>query len=319
MDEKELLNKMVELASSEEKRVDTYIDHIQTFLKGSSNWTQQHETIFKEMLKEIHNSRRLKTVFSISLVIFIGLSIILGGMSFYLNNVKNQKVELIELIRNSQLAVRLKQDANKNGMAVVIDSRDMNLRPQTANKEKKVQEILKEIPVLGKHYGLGPDKNLKLMNIDDENNCKFRVLPDNADMEQTLGTFKITENHDKIVYTSIPLKIRGDVRYPELNNFYIQIITYIEKPVAPPADQEVLWKVKFLERNDDNGVYYSNEFEVEQTPAGRIEKDPFWVHNPHWKSFYIVTVGIGRMGKDKDTNQEFAWNLQSVARRFTLE
>ena len=57
MEEKEILNQLVNVADKSEKRVDKYIEITQKFLKGSPEWTEQHGTIFKEMLNEIQGAR----------------------------------------------------------------------------------------------------------------------------------------------------------------------------------------------------------------------------------------------------------------------
>jgi len=313
MEEKFLLDTMLEVASGQEKRIDNYLKSIQTFLKGSKDWTQQHEDIFNEMLKEVRTSRLVKIgsiiAAAVIVVTFIVILIVSGSQDIRIKS--NER--MINLIRNSQLAVKLKNDRNPNGMAVEIDLGSLKRKGKV-----KDAEILKEVSILGRHYGLNPDRNLKLRNQSNNRSLKFQVFPESCDKEQPLGTIEIRERNSFLDQESAPVRIGEVIFFPDLSNFCIQVSNcrVITTTRGPDNEYGVLWKVKFGERKDEDNIVYSQEYPINKTPDGRIETRPIWIYNSRWENFYVVTVGIGRLGNEN--NERLAWNLKSFARQFTV-
>lgn len=313
MDEKEILNQIINVADKSEKRVDKYIEITQKFLKGSPEWTEQHGTIFKEMLSEIRSARKIKNIALIAIILLSVLLIAMSIITFVINKKSESDQALIETARKAQLAVRLEnpEGINKTWLDVKVDP-EAESDPEL---KRRMNKILESFPSLGRHYGLGQTKALKVNHKDD---YRWVILPESGDTSQTLGFINVDQKLGAVDYTNKQVELSELIRYEEVTNFYVKILDY--KRRNPNIPDTVEWHVIFGEQSKENQIVWLDEQDaitINQSPNGRIEKEPFFVNHPQWKNMYVVSMGVGRLGEKDDT--KFAWYLNSFVRRISFE
>ena len=315
MEETELLKNIVEMAEKEGKRVDSYISLISDYLRrNSAHWTTQHEKIFDEMLNEIQSSRKYRKMAYIGVAVLMCVSLVLGISNVITEHAKKNNEQLIQDIKNSQLAVRL--EPSRYGLAVVYDKDSLAVKSDVL--KQKAEKLYRQVGTLGIHYDLGPERELKT-KIMRGDSLGWLVCPAGLDEKQVLGKIILAEKHDVLARDLIQQGV--DIHFPDLENFFVSLSGY-ESHTRPKAgkpeemEQYIKWKVRFGEKNNDS-IDFSEDYEIPQTDSGRIEVEPFLVRNPRWRHFYILTVGLGRLGEDSGRIQ--AWNLNSVVRRFGFQ
>lgn len=313
MQEKELLNQLTNVADKSEKRVDKYIEITQKFLKGSPEWTEKHGTIFKEMLSEIRGARKIKNIALIAIIILSALLIIMSIITFVINKKSESDQALIETARKAQLAVRLENPtgSNKTWLEVKVDP-EAESDPELKNLMNK---ILESFPALGRHYGLGQNKVLKVNHKDD---YLWAVLPESGDTTQTLGFIRIDQKLGFIDYTNKRVELGEAIRYEETPDFYVKILGY--KRRNPQIPDTVEWNVVFGEKTGNKSISWMSDDDavtINQSANGLIREEPFFITHSKWENMYVVSVGIGRLGEKN--NNEFAWYLNSFVRKISLD
>lgn len=312
MEEKELLNQLANVAAKSEKRVDKYIELTQKFLKDSPEWTAQHGIIFKEMLNEIQGSRKIKNMAFITIIVLTGLLITISLITFVLNKKSESDQALIETARKAQLAVRLDNPAgsNRNWMEVKVDP-EAESDPELKDRMNK---ILASFPALGRHYGLGKNKSLEVNRRDYH---KWLVVPESGDTSQTLGYIRVDQKLGSIDYTNKRVELGEAIRYEEVSDFYVKILSY--KRRNPQIPDTVEWNITFGEKEGNQPITWLTEDQaitVNQSANGQIIEEPFYITEPQWQNMYVVSIGVGRLG-EKDEKQ-FAWYLNSYVRRIGI-
>lgn len=312
MKEKELLNQLANVADKSEKRVDKYIEITQKFLKSSPDWTEQHGNIFNEMLGEIRSSRKIKNAALIAIIVLVGLLITVSLISFVLNKKSESDQALLETARKAQLAVRLDNPSgsNKNWMEVKVDP-EAESDPELKDR---MNTILASFPALGRHYGLGSNKSLQVTRRDLH---RWLIIPESGDTSQTLGYIRVDQKLGSINYKNKRVELGEAIRYDEVNDFYVKILSY--KRRNPEIPDTVEWNISFGEKNDSQSIVWLTDEEaitINQSANGRISEEPFFISNPKWENMYLVSIGAGRLG-EKDEKQ-FAWYLNSFVRRIGI-
>jgi hypothetical protein len=305
MEEKEILNQLVNVADKSEKRVDKYIEITQEFLKNSPDWTEQHGTIFKEMLSEIRSSRKIKNIALIAIIVLTCLLITVSLISFVLNKKSESDQALIETARKAQLAVRLENPngINKTWLDVKVDP-EAESDPEL---KKRMNKILESFPALGRHYGLGQNKVLK---VNHEDSYRWTILPESGDTTQTLGYIKVNQQLGSIDYTNKRVELGEVIRYQEVSDFYVKILSYKRRNPQIP-DTEKIGNKPIVWLPEDDAIT------VDQSANGQIIEEPFFITHSKWENMYVVSIGIGRLG-EKD-GKEFAWYLNSFVRSINFD
>lgn len=306
---KELLGQLSSVADSNKKRVDEYIKLSQEYLRDTPGWSPRHDKIFQEMLNEIGDSRRFKNI-AFAGIIFLIISLIgVSVVSFVMNKSKESHVALVESARNAQLALKFR-GAHESWLDVTVDPEAVS-DPQI---RERMTKILGDFPSLGRHYGLGPGKPLKLKR---QTDSRWLVLPESGDTTQAMGFVRISEELGKVDYSDRRVELGEEIRYSEVSDFYLKIVGY--KNRKEDVKDDVEWQVLFGERREDGPIIWMKQPEaVNQSVNGVYEHEPIVVSDRAWKKIYVVAVGIGKVGTDKKTKTEFAWNLQSYVRSIGL-
>lgn len=313
MEEKELLNQLVNVADKSEKRVDKYMEITQKFLKASPDWTEQHGTIFKEMLSEIRDARKIKNIAFVAIIVLSALLITMSIVTFVINKKSESDQALIETARKAQLAVRLEnpEGMNKTWLDVKVDP-EAESDPEL---KQQMNKILESFPALGRHYGLGQNKELMVKHKD---NLLWTVLPESGDTTQTLGFIKVDQKLGSVDYTNKRVELGEAIRYEEVSDFYVKILGY--KRRNPQIPDTVEWSLVFGEKIGNKPISWmsdDNAVTIDQSANGLIKEEPFFITQSKWENMYVVSVGIGRLG-EKD-NKEFAWYLNSFVRKISLD
>ncbi|GEM_PF-5481438 len=310
MEANELLNQLNKVAEGGEKRIDQYIRMSQQFLQSSPEWNERYNQIFQEMLKEIHVSRKIKNIAS-GAVIFLVI-VLIGVMlsAYFLKKQKDSDIALIETARNAQLALQFR-DVTDSWLEVSVDTGAVT----DPRLKGRLTKILAEFPSLGRHYGLGLQKHLKLKR---NSNDTWYVLPESNDTHQVLGFVQLHQGFGKLDFLKKRVELNEEIRYDEVNDFYIKIIGY--KRRNPDVPEDVEWSVIFGEREATGEIIWNMEpIHVNQSINGTRIKESFVTTHPSWRRFYVVSIGIGRLGTDPATHTNFAWNLRSFVRAFSLD
>jgi len=312
MKEKELLNQLANVADKSEKRVDKYIEITQKFLKNSPDWTEQHGTIFNEMLSEIRSSRKIKNVALIAIIVLSGLLITVSLISFVLNKKSASDQALIETARKAQLAVRLDNPSgnNRNWMEVKVDP-EAESDPEL---KERMNKILVSFPALGRHYGIGKNKSLEVNRRD---YSRWLIVPESGDTSQTLGFIRVDQKLGSVNYKNKQVELREAIRYDEVSDFYVKILSF--KRRNPQIPDTVEWNISFGEKKGNQPIAWLPDDEaitINQSSNGRIAEEPFFISHIKWQNIYIVSIGVGRLG-EKDEKQ-FAWYLNSFVRRIGI-
>ncbi len=310
MEANELLNQLNKVAESGEKRIDQYIRMSQQFLKSSPEWNERYNQIFQEMLKEIQVSRKIKNI-ATGAVIFLVI-VLIGVMlsSYFLKKQKDSDIALIETARNAQLALQFR-GVTDSWLEVSVDTGAVS----DPKLKGRLAKILAEFPSLGRHYGLGLQKHLKLKR-NSENT--WYVLPETNDVHQVLGFVELHQAFGKVDFLNKRVELNEEIRYDEVNDFYIKITGY--KRRNPEIPEDVEWGVIFGEREANGEILWNTEpVHVNQSINGSYVKEPFVLTHPSWQRIYVVSIGIGRLGTDREIHTDFAWNLRSFVRAFSLD
>jgi hypothetical protein len=312
MKEKELLNQLANVADKSERRVDKYIEITQKFLKNSPDWTEQHGTIFNEMLGEIRSSRKIKNAALIAIIVLAGLLITVSLISFVLNKKSESDQALLETARKAQLAVRLDNPSgsNRNWMEVKVDP-EAESDPELKDR---MNTILVSFPALGRHYGLGKNKSLK---VDREDYYRWLIIPESGDTSQTLGYIRVDQKLGSINFKNKRVEKGEAIRYNEVSDFYVRILDF--KRRNPQIPDTVEWNIIFGEKKGSQPIVWLPDDEaitVNQSANGRIAEEPFFISHPKWQNMYVVSIGVGRLGEKDD--KQFAWYLNSFVRRIGI-
>lgn len=312
MKEKELLNQLANVADKSEKRVDKYIEITQKFLKSSPDWTEQHGTIFNEMLSEIRSSRKIKNLALIAIIVLTGLLITVSLISFVLNKKSASDQALIETARKAQLAVRLDNPSgnNRNWMEVKVDP-EAESDPEL---KERMNKILASFPALGRHYGIGKNKSLEVNRRDSQ---RWLIIPESGDTSQTLGYIRVDQKLGSINYKNKRVELGEAIRYDEVSDFYVKILS--EKRRNPEIPDTVEWKISFGEKKGNQPIVWLPDDEaiiINQSSNGRIAEEPFFISHSKWQNIYVVSIGVGRLG-EKD-EKKYAWYLNSFVRRIGI-
>jgi hypothetical protein len=234
-------------------------------------------------------------------------------ITFVINKKSESDQALIETARKAQLAVRLEnpEGINKTWLDVKVDP-EAESDPEL---KRRMNKILESFPALGRHYGLGQNKILRVKHKD---NFLWTVLPESGDTTQTLGSLKIDQKLGFIDYLNKRVEVGEAIRYEEVTEFYVKILGY--KRRNPQVPDTVEWNVVFGEKTDNNPTFWLSATDaiiIDQSPNGQINEEPFFITYPQWDNMYIVSIGIGRLGEKDD--KEFAWYLNSYVRKISLE
>lgn len=310
MEANELLNQLNKVAEGGEKRIDQYIRMSQQFLESSPEWNERYNQIFQEMLREIHSSRKIKNIASGAVIILVIVLIGVMLSAYFLKKQKDSDIALIETARNAQLALQFR-GVTDSWLEVSVDTGAVT----DPTLKERLTKILSEFPSLGRHYGLGLQKHLKLKRISDNT---WYVLPESNDIQQVLGFVQLHQLFGKIDFLNKRVELNEEIRYDEVNDFYIKITGY--KRRNPDVPEDVEWSVIFGEREANGEILWNREpVHVNQSINGNRVKEPFVVTHPSWRRIYVVSLGIGRLGTDMEIHTNFAWNLRSFVRAFTLD
>jgi hypothetical protein len=265
------------------------------------------------MLSEIRSARKIKNIAFVAIIVLSALLITMSIITFVINKKSESDQALIETARKAQLAVRLEnpKGMNKTWLDVKVDP-EAESDPEL---KQRMNKILESFPALGRHYGLGQDKVLKVSHKDD---YRWNVLPESGDTTQTLGFIKVDQKLGSVDYTNKRVELGEAIRYEEVTVFYVKILGY--KRRNPQIPDTVEWSVVFGEKTESNQIIWlapNDAIIINQSPNGQIREEPFFITHSKWSNIYVVSVGVGRLGEKDD--KEFAWYLNSSVRKISLD
>ncbi|RMG23162.1 MAG: hypothetical protein D6732_24995, partial [Methanobacteriota archaeon] len=230
--------------------------------------------------------------------------------SYFITKQKESHIALLETAKNSQLALKFR-GVRDSWLEVAVDP-DAVSDPAL---KKRLTKIVEEFPSLGRHYGLGLQKHLKLKR--SGFNTWF-VLPESNDSSQTLGFIQWRQELGKLDFLNKQVELNEEIRYSEVEDFYIKITGY--KRRNPDIPEDVEWSVIFGEKDHSGNIIWTSEsIPVNQSINGIRIKEPIVVSHPKWKRIYVVSIGIGKLGTDPESRKEYAWNLRSFVRAISFE
>ena len=320
MDEKELLNTLLNVSERKDARTDHYIQSMQRFLRQSKDWGPQHEQLFAQMSEEIRNDRRYKNLAMIAALVLI---LAFAGLAWYSYYNRSRNEEALRAFQEANLPIKLVDDGRGQSLTVQLDS---SLEGVDEGQRERLQGLLKRFSRLGQYPHLGPHKNLPAVPSGDED-FTWLVRPDTPDpgapvlgrirLHGETGEIRPDFLGDEAAGTRFGLTLGEPVEYLSDNtgmSFFVRVVRY--------ETRRRHWVLQFCEAQPRaascEADAWSREYFVPKSPWGQ-QPVAFMLASPKWRSTYAVAVGAGEPGVPADAKEvRYAWYFRSIAARIGL-
>ena len=313
------IGRLEELYESGNKRIDQYLDQLRRFYQQEGELSPIGELIFDHMQKEINQTRTIRNV-AIALVLLLGC---LAGFLYVKKESQGIKQDnyafLLEKIKTSNLPLRLEGN-NSGGLSVVLDQTE-----ELSRKEKDaLSQIEDAVPALGQINYLGSSKRLRArMELDNDDNIFYRINAKETPIgrlqlryaQGAIGLIRSASSNDQEDTPQYELEVPYDyIDNFKSMDFVVRIQGYDKRTQS--------WKFQFGERQNGQIIWDAqNNYQIQRSPNGRIERKPIIAASPAWKNMYVVAIGIGEWGVDENdiTQIKYAWNMNSFAQKIRLD
>ena len=228
-----------------DRRIDTHIDKLVNILKGSPDWDTEYQQVTQELVREIQSQRRWR----FCLQVLFAVSIVGSGILFW-NDWREGN--FVEKVKNSQLALRFKDDGDSKsvGLPIIVDTTDSS-RDKIAAKS-----ISDRVQSFGKHYGIGPGRNLQLSTLTvQDSGIRWFLKPDGP-YDERLGFIELSERFGSLTLKQWSERLTIGDRgrsYKNLDTFLIRVIDY-ERSDPENIASMLQWNVQFGEKKEDEVV-----------------------------------------------------------------
>ena len=274
-----------------DRRIDTHIDKLVNILKSSPDWDTEYQQVTQELVKEIQSQRRWRRC----LQVLFAVSVVISGALFWNDW---QEGNFVEKVKNAQLALKFEDDGDSKsvGLPIIVDTTNLS------HDEIAAKSISDRVQSFGKHYGIGPDRRLRLSALTVQDNGIRWFLKPVVPYNERLGFIELSERFGSLTLEqwSERLKIGDDGRsYKNLDTFLIRVIDY-ERADPENIESMLQWKVQFGEKKEEEVIWNPTVLPVLQSPVARVESEPLYLFHDGWDHLYIVTIGLGKYVSDPE-------------------
>lgn len=308
MEAHDILARMGNIADAEERRLNKLLDGMRQLLQQSDEWSDAHARLFDTLAGEVKRTsivRWVSVVASVVLLLALAATFI---WSWQAHDRLDRAADFVDLVSRANLPLRF-DPSQGHGLAVLVDTTAFSHHGVTRDAVSTINAISRDVPALGRHYGLGPNEQLSVARIE-KTKC-WQIMPSNGDKNQPLGLLQLSDRCGRIRSPGSRVAVGDTLWFDDLPELCMKLEGW--KPVEDTTDT-VIWIVKFGAKSSDKTISWSEtEFHVDQSPNALRYCEPRLVDGPDWDSVFVISTAIGRFGEDRDG--AYTWYIRSCARQ----
>lgn len=304
---KTILNKLDDISTKKDKRVDNYITGLREVLKeNTENWNDRHDLVFNEMVKEVRTSRLIGFISSIG--VFVSICFI---FIYIFILVPNQRKNLVENIKEANIPIKFVPSNNlKNQLRVEYDVSDLK-----GNQLEFLNKL--NLDKLGIYTGLGEDALLYLEKSKEP--LEWLVTPMGRKNE-VIGKIKVAKDIGSLDRLN-SMKINDSISHNNLSEVYLMYSKapsgkWTEHTEENPNDYNFQYGIK------ENGkIIWNDPIIVKSSLGGKILRGPFLLSHNEWENIYIVNIAAGNYGSlETDTGLiPIVYNITSKVQKINFK